>query len=191
VIVTDGAGLPADWRLKIPGAHNRYDAALALEAVRALGGIPDEASRSAIESFQGVPGRLELILQNGGIKVYNDTTATTPEATLAALEALQAPVILIMGGTDKNLNMHELLTALPVYTKHVIFLAGSGTDRIRDTLPDAPVYDVLKDAVADAFAHAKSGDTILFSPAFTSFGMFKNEYDRGDQFIALIRTYAD
>ena len=71
-------------------------------------------------------------------------------------------------------------------TKRVVLLAGSGTERIRGELHDAPVYDSLIDAIADAFAHAKSGDTVLFSPAFTSFGMFKNEFDRGDQFNALI-----
>lgn len=189
-IIVGGADVPADWRMQIPGAHNRYDAALALAAARTLG-IADEISRRAVESFAGVPGRLELVAKKGGVKVYNDTTATTPEATLAALEALEAPVILIMGGADKGLDMKELLAAIPAYTKRVILLSGSGTERIRDSVPDAPVYDTLKDAVADAFAHAAAGDSILFSPAFTSFGMFKNEYDRGDRFIALIQTYAD
>lgn len=190
IVVADSADIPSDWRMQIPGAHNRYDAALALAAARTLG-IADEISRRAVESFAGVPGRLELVAKKGGVKIYNDTTATTPEATLAALEALEAPVILIMGGADKGLDMKELLAAIPAYAKRVILLSGSGTERIRGSMPDAPVYDTLKDAVADAFAHAAAGDSILFSPAFTSFGMFKNEYDRGDRFIALIQTYAD
>ncbi len=187
IIVADAADLPDDWRLKIPGAHNRYDAALALAAARAFE-IPDEISRRALELFAGVPGRLELIAEKNGVRIYNDTTATTPEATLAALEALEAPLILIMGGADKNLDMSNLLTAVPAYTKHVVLLAGSGTERIRLALSAAPVYGTLKDAVADACAHAGAGDTILFSPAFASFGMFKNEYDRGDQFIATVQS---
>ena len=91
-----------------------------------------------------------------------------------------------MGGTDKGLDMSALLARLPEM-KRVILLAGSGTERIRSEFTDAPVYDTLAPAVADAFAYAKSGDTILFSPAFASFGMFKNEYDRGDQFVSLVK----
>ncbi|MDP2652108.1 MAG: Mur ligase family protein, partial [bacterium] len=94
-VVADELKLPDTWTLKIPGLHNRYDAALALAVVRSLPAgrqgaleIPDEISRKALESFTGVPGRLELITEKSGVKIYNDTTATTPEATLAALSAL-------------------------------------------------------------------------------------------------------
>ena len=201
IVVVDELKLPDTWALCIPGLHNRYNATLALAAARALN-ISDDISRRALESFAGVSGRLELIREVKGVKIYNDTTSTTPEATLAALSALakpmsgrttsrhneyqfRQPIILIMGGTDKGLGMNTLLAKLPEM-KRIILLAGTGTDRIRSELPDAPVYNALAPAVADAFAHAKNGDTILFSPAFTSFGMFKNEFDRGDQFNALI-----
>ncbi len=181
--------LPSDWTLRIPGEHNRYDASLALAAARAIG-VSDDVSRRAIESFAGVPGRLELIREVNGIKIYNDTTSTTPEATLAALEALGTErTIVIAGGTDKNLELSQLVSKLKE-AKHIILLAGSGTERIRGELPDAPIYDALEPAVQDAVACASAGDTILFSPAFTSFGMFKNEYDRGDQFTALVEKLA-
>ena len=177
--------LPNSWKLRIPGEHNRYNAALALAVARASG-IPDEISRHALESFAGVSGRLELIAEKNGVRVYNDTTATTPEATLAALNALDvAHTVVIAGGTDKALNLDKLVIKLKE-AKWVILLAGSGTERIRAEFPDAPVYDALAPAVADAFTHATSGDTVLFSPGFTSFGMFKNEYDRGDQFNAFV-----
>jgi UDP-N-acetylmuramoylalanine--D-glutamate ligase len=65
-------------------------------------------------------------------------------------------------------------------------LAGSGTDRIKDQLPNATIYHSIAEAVTDAFANAEKGDIILLSPSFASFGMFKNEYDRGDQFNALV-----
>ena len=167
--------------------HNRYNAAFALVAARALE-IPDDVSRDALTSFVGVPGRLELIAEKNGVKIYNDTTSTTPEATLAALSALDpAHTVLIMGGTDKNLDMNALLARL-TDVKRIILLSGSGTNRILEFLPNASVFDTLQKAVAEAFSSAQSGDTILFSPAFTSFGMFKNEYDRGDQFVELVKN---
>ncbi len=201
IIVAGEADLPVDWRLKIPGAHNRYDAALALAVARTCG-IADDVSRRALESFAGVPGRLELIREVNGVKIYNDTTSTTPEATLAAISAItnmsgrstsrhnesqfRQPIILIMGGTDKGLDMNTLLMRL-ANVKQVILLAGTGTSRVLEFIPNASVFDDLSKAVQEAFAVAESGDTILFSPAFTSFGMFKNEYDRGDQFDALVK----
>ncbi|MFA5998199.1 MAG: UDP-N-acetylmuramoyl-L-alanine--D-glutamate ligase [Candidatus Paceibacterota bacterium] len=189
-LVVDELKLPDTWTLCIPGQHNRYNAALALAAARACG-VPDETSRQALVSFAGVPGRLELVAEKGGIKVYNDTTSTTPEATLAALEALApAHTVLIMGGTDKDLDMNTLLAKL-AEVKRVILLAGTGTSRILEFVPGASVFDSLEAAVDEAFHSAGPGDNILFSPAFTSFGMFKNEYDRGDQFIARIQKYAD
>jgi UDP-N-acetylmuramoylalanine--D-glutamate ligase len=183
--------LPDTWILKVPGVHNRYNAALALAAARALS-IPDEASKKALEEFTGVPGRLELLREVDGVVYYNDTTATTPEATLSGLEAVADPdaknVILIMGGADKGLDMSKLLGAIPEYTKRVILLAGTGTDRIRAELPDAEVFENLAMAVMDARVHADAGDVVLFSPSFASFGMFKNEYDRGDQFVTIVKN---
>ena len=193
-IVVDETKLPDTWVLKIPGIHNRYNAALALAAIRSLPAgrqgaldIPDEVSHRALEAFTGVPGRLELIAEKNGVKVYNDTTATTPEATLAALSALDpARTVLIMGGADKNLDMSALLARLPG-VKKVILLAGTGTDCIKNELPKGMIYHTISDAVGAAIQETKSGDTILFSPAFASLGMFKNEYDRGDQFNELVK----
>lgn len=193
VVIADELKLPDTWVLRIPGIHNRYNAALALAAARAFQ-IPDEISRSALESFGGVPGRLELIADKGGVNVYNDTTSTTPDATLAALAALSdvgrltSNIILIMGGADKSLDMNKLLYEIPNYTKRVILLAGTGTNRVLEFLPGASVFDNLDNAVHEAFVGAVPGDIVLFSPAFASFGMFKNEYDRGDQFVSLVQA---
>jgi len=135
-----------------------------------------------------------LIREVGGIKIYNDTTATTPEATIAALYALSdsrfmnldSRIILLMGGTDKGLDMTALMAAVREHCKKILLLSGSGTERIRNEFPDALVFDALKPALDAALAASSAGDTILFSPAFASFGMFKNEYDRGDQFMKLV-----
>lgn len=189
ILVADEHKLPESWILRIPGQHNRYNAALALAVARALE-ISDEVSRRALESFTGVPGRLELIREKSGVKIYNDTTATTPEATLAALSALDpAQTILIMGGADKGLEMGALLLKLKEM-KRTILLAGTGTSRVLEFIPNASVFDDLQKAVDEAFAAAAEDDVILFSPAFASFGMFKNEYDRGDQFNALVNSHA-
>lgn len=185
-LVVDETKLPNDWKLMLPGVHNRYNAAIALSTARAIG-IEDKISRQAIENFKGVPGRLELITKKNNIRIYNDTTATTPEATIAALSALGVDnTILIMGGADKGLDMSALLSMLS-NVKHIVLLEGTGTECLHKELPDARVCNSLHEAVQDAFAHATSGDSILFSPAFASFGMFKNEFDRGDQFVKLIQ----
>jgi UDP-N-acetylmuramoylalanine--D-glutamate ligase len=123
-----------------------------------------------------------------GVKIYNDTTATTPEATLAALQALDKNVVLIAGGADKGLDMNKLLLEIPKHTKRVILLAGTGTNRVIEFLPGASIFDNLEAAVKEAFIAAEPGDAVLLSPAFASFGMFKNEYDRGDQFNAIVKS---
>lgn len=191
IVIADDTKLPGDWALRVPGTHNRYNAACALAAARALD-IPDEVSREALESFTGLPGRLELIREMNGVKIYNDTNSTTPEATLAALSALDPEekknIVLIMGGNDKKLDMNRLLVEIPKHAKRVILLTGSGTDKVLEFLPGASVFDSLDAAVEEAVAAASDGDSVLFSPAFTSFGMFKNEFDRGDRFDALVRA---
>ena len=183
--IASGADLAGDWHFQIPGEHNRYNAACALAVARALN-ISDGISKKSLTEFSGVPGRLELVREVRGIKIYNDTTATTPEATLAALDALNKNIILIAGGADKGLNMNKLLLEIPKHAKRVILLAGTGTARVLEFLPGASVFSDLESAVKEAFKIAEPGDSILLSPAFASFGMFKNEYDRGDQFNAIV-----
>jgi UDP-N-acetylmuramoylalanine--D-glutamate ligase len=189
-IVAGSHDFRADWKLQVPGEHNRYNAALAMEAARALA-IDDDVIERGLASFAGVPGRLELVREIDGVRFYNDTNSTTEDATLVALEALgeeKRPVSLIMGGADKGLSVDALLRVLPEKTVHVSLLAGTGTDRIKDALAGVPVFGSLEEAVADARAHTPENGAVLFSPAFASFGMFKNEYDRGDQFTELVRA---
>jgi UDP-N-acetylmuramoylalanine--D-glutamate ligase len=173
--------------LSVPGEHNQLNAACALEAARALG-IDDDVSFAALKNFKGVEGRLQFVREVRGIKIYNDNNSTTPDATIAALNAVGGPqTLLIMGGADKGLDMSALLARLPEQ-KRVVWLAGTGTDK---AIPaDAVVYDRLESALQDVMGYAVDGDTVLLSPAFASFGMFKNEYDRNDQFVALVTALA-
>jgi UDP-N-acetylmuramoylalanine--D-glutamate ligase len=184
------AALPSNWVLKIPGEHNRENASLAAEALRALE-LSEQEIRSGLESFEAIEGRLQFAREINGVKIYNDNNATTPDATIAALKALddgKKNIVLIMGGADKGLDMSGVREAIHAHCKKVILLAGTGTERIRSDAPDVPVFSLLSEAVEEAITIAMPGDIILFSPAFASFGMFKNEYDRGDQFMHMIRT---
>ncbi|MFH1170795.1 MAG: UDP-N-acetylmuramoyl-L-alanine--D-glutamate ligase [Candidatus Vogelbacteria bacterium] len=192
--------LSKSWKLKILGEHNRTNAACAVAVARILE-IPEKLIKQTVENFIGVPGRLELIRTWRGIKIYNDTTSTTPEATVVALRALGVPrrrsgqnqnVILILGGADKNLPLDILVKTLPKYCQEIILLPGTGTEKLRRLLSSkvgAPTEaSGLKEAVDLAFKIARSGDTIILSPGFASFGLFKNEYDRGAQFVKLVKN---
>ena len=179
--------IPPDWNLRILGEHNRANAALAAAVLRALG-LTEEEIRAGIESFAGIEGRLQPVRDVDGVHIINDNNATTPAATLAALNSVPVEkTVLIMGGSDKGLDMNDLVGTAK-RCKGIVLISGTGTDRIAKEFPNAVVAGTLEDAVSAASRTAKSGDYILFSPAFASFGMFKNEYDRNDQFLKLINA---
>ena len=191
-ITASSEDISKDWNIKIPGEHNLYNVACAVEALRAIG-LKDEDIKDGVESFAGVAGRLELVSEKDGIRIYNDTTATTPDATLAGLRAVadENNVILIAGGADKQIDPQNLVQGIGQYVKAVVLLPGSGTKKLFPKLVGKvrDLYSVenLKEAFEKAKSITEEGDVILFSPAFASFGMFKNEYDRGEQFNKLIK----
>jgi UDP-N-acetylmuramoylalanine--D-glutamate ligase len=179
--------LPKDWNLTIVGEHNRQNAALAALALR-MAGLKEDEIRVGLQTFEAVEGRLQFVREVNGVKIYNDNNATTPEATIAALSAFDPEkTIIIAGGSDKNLPL-EVLAEKMKQCKKILLLAGGGTDKLKILLPDDLIYQVMNDAVRDAMAAAVPGDVILFSPGFASFGIFKNEYDRNDQFMAAVKA---
>lgn len=190
VVLVDSSIVPEDAILSMPGEHNRLNTALAIAACRTLG-LSDDEIFDAVASFPGVEGRLQLLGTHNGVKIYNDNNATTPQATKVGLEAVggNKNVILIMGGADKNINASDLLEVIPNYCKKVILLPGTGTDKIKDALNNSvasePVSS-MEEAVQMAVGSSESGDVILFSPAFASFGLFTNEYDRNDKFAVAV-----
>lgn len=189
--ITD-ATIPKTWNIALVGKHNRTNAAYAVAVARALG-IPDEIAKTVLEKFNGLPGRLEYLGEKKGIAFYNDSNSTTPEATIAALAALvpqNKPIALIAGGSDKELPFEALADYIPKTVKHLILFKGKATDKLLKVLPpdyNATIVLNMKDAFAAALAAAQPGDIILLSPGATSFGIFKNEYDRGDQFALAVR----
>lgn len=196
VVLVDSSIIPEDAILPMPGEHNRLNAALSVAACRAVG-LTDEEIFEALPSFPGVEGRLQLLTTTDkGVRIYNDNNATTPQATVAGLEAVgkDRNVILIAGGADKNIDVAPLALAINQHCKNLILLPGSGTDKLVPLLHGGEVgvsvYGDLATAVAEAVRLAASGDTVLFSPGFASFGLFTNEYERNDQFVSLVKEYA-
>jgi UDP-N-acetylmuramoylalanine--D-glutamate ligase len=175
-------------RPAVVGAHqkrNLHAAALALFDL----GLPPEFIRETLAGFGGIEHRLEFFHEKNGIRFYNDTAATIPEAAAAALEALNHPV-LVAGGTDKNLDFTPLAAAAPL-AKAIVLLAGTGSAKLIPLLdaagaPYSGPFDKLGEALSAALARAAPGDTVVLSPGCTSFGMFQNEFDRGRQWKAAV-----
>ena len=199
--VGDGSILPDDWEVALPGVHNRANAAFAVAAARCLG-ITDEVIKKVLKTFTGLPDRLEFLGERNGIAFYNDSNATTPEATIAALKTLSSatatkgrPIILIAGGSDKELVFAGLAPVIEQTVKRAVFFKGTATEKIKALLPKnfpATIAANMDEAFAAALATstptvAQPGDIILLSPAAASFGIFKNEYDRADQFRAAFK----
>ena len=185
-MLADASTLPEDCLLAMPGRHNRLNAALAYEALKAIS-LSDEMIFDGLASFSGVEGRLQYVKEVDGVKIYNDNNATTPIATAVGLEAVgtEKNVVLIAGGHDKKIALEPLLAAVEVYAKQVILIPGTGTDALIDKV-DALVVENLQLAMEEARLAAEPGDVILFSPAFASFGQYANEYDRNDEFMSLV-----
>ncbi len=196
VVLVDESTLPEECLLSMPGAHNRLNAALAYSALKVLD-LSDEEIFDALATFPGVPGRLEYLGDIAGVRVYNDNNSTTPQATIAGLKALgdaeRKHIVLIMGGAFKEIDPEPMVEEIERYVKKLILLPGTGTDKLKTELNDDSEYgvifseaDSLAEAVEAGLAYGEPGDVLLFSPGFASFGMFKNEYERNDQFVELI-----
>jgi len=180
--------LPASFGLRVPGEHNLMNAGLAKAAAVACG-VSETTVEKALREFQSVEGRLQFAGKWQRRSIYNDNNATTQEATLAALKAFPASsIVLIFGGADKGLPIDELAQYISENSIRGCLLKGSGSDRILQALPQMPVVGSMADAVKKACDMSKEGDNIILSPAFASFGMFNNEYDRNDQFMKEITS---
>ncbi|HET8905747.1 MAG TPA: UDP-N-acetylmuramoyl-L-alanine--D-glutamate ligase [Ktedonobacterales bacterium] len=185
--------------IKLRGAHNLGNVQAATLAAEQIG-IDGATIARAVASFAGVPHRLEVVRTIGGVTWVNDSASTAPVAGVAALRSFEELVVLIAGGNSKDLDASEYAAAAVARTRHIILLAGNASDAFAELLRAAAreqghspdqiegPYNSLPHAIERARAVASPGDVVLLSPGFTSFGMFLNEFDRGDQFRALVRA---
>ena len=172
--------------LRIPGPHNRRNALAAAGAALAVGLDADEI-RAGVAAFRGVAHRLEPVATVDGVEYVNDSAATTPEAAAAALAAFAGrPIVAIAGGSDKGLDLEPLVAALRRHATHVVLLGGTATPRLRGELGDGVAvdgpFDDMGAAVEQAATRAPAGGVVLLSPGCASFGLFVDEFDRGDRF---------
>jgi UDP-N-acetylmuramoylalanine--D-glutamate ligase len=180
--------VPAD--VQVPGKHQKKNLLAAALALRAYG-VKPEAIRKAMGSFPGVEHRLEFFLESGGLRFYNDSAATIPQAVEAAVLSFSSPLTLITGGTDKALDF-ALFESFIEVPKRIVLLSGSGTDKLIPVLERRKIaysgpFSDFKAAIAHAIGVSSPGDTVLLSPGCASFGMFQHEFDRGIRFKAICR----
>ena len=176
------------FEMRLIGQHNQVAARLAYEVAIQCGLVDDEI-RDAIKSFEGVEGRLQDCGLFGGekkIRVFNDNNATTGDATIAAIKAINETYhkkpIVIVGGADKGLSLELLNQTLASDTQACVLLSGTGTDQL--TIDKGYMLETLSECLDQAFLLAKQDDIILFSPAFASFSKyFNNEYEKNDAFM--------
>ncbi|HEX2282837.1 MAG TPA: UDP-N-acetylmuramoyl-L-alanine--D-glutamate ligase, partial [Thermomicrobiales bacterium] len=183
--------------LPIPGNHSRLNALAACAATLAAGVAPDEI-RAGLSAAEPVPNRLELIATVDGVDYINDTTATTPAATVAALGAFgDREIIAIAGGSEKRVSLVPLADSLVRRAGRVVLLDGKATPGLLNLLRERG-YDTIDgpagsmdEAVRLASQAAGAGSVVLLSPGCASFGMFRNEFHRGDAFREAVARLKD
>ena len=167
---------------------------LAAFAIGHASGFPLDAMLDAVEDFRGVPHRLELVRELRGVRWYNDSTATAPERSMAAIRAFDEPIVQLLGGRDKNLPWEELMQLVNERVRRVV-LFGEAAEKIQKTANGLglrgdrfPLTRVegLHEAVLKAAELAEPGDVVLLSPGGTSFDEFKDFAERGERFRAWV-----
>jgi UDP-N-acetylmuramoylalanine--D-glutamate ligase len=180
-------GAIATRNFKLPGTHNLLNAMAAAVGALAMGVQPETIER-ALGEFAGLPHRIEFVRDRDGVTWVDDSKGTNVGAVVEALAAMRAPVILIAGGMDKGGGYQPLRPPLREKVRLAILL-GTARDQMRAALDGATeiaCVATLADAVALAASRARAGDTVLLSPACSSFDQFKNYAERGRIFKELV-----
>ncbi len=189
-IAIDGIPVIRLGELKLLGQHNWQNVCAAVTVVWQIN-QDVEAISSVLRDFSGLPYRLEFIREVNGVKYYNDSFASAPTATVAAVEAITTPKVLIVGGKDRGINLDGLVSAFKNHMEDIrkILVIGEAAERIKTDLDRASFNNVevinskrMKDIVGRTTQLAHKGDSVVLSPGFPSFDMFKNFEDRGQKF---------
>jgi UDP-N-acetylmuramoylalanine--D-glutamate ligase len=169
------------------GEHQRVNAAAAACAAL-LRGVSIAGVAAGLASFTGVANRMEIVAEVDSVLFVNDTAATAPAAAIASLRAFSdRPIHLICGGADKRLDFRPLAQEIVACVSSVTLLDGTATATLRSLIEAAGVevgapVQTMREAVEQSIRHARAGDVVLLSPGCASFGLFRDEFDRGSQF---------
>ena len=175
--------------IALTGTHNLYNSLAAGIAAKLLD-IKNEDIRRSLSDFKGVEHRLEKVAKVQGVEYINDSKATNVNSTWYALQSMKTPVVLILGGTDKGNDYHEIETLVKEKCRALIYLGVDNSklhnffDKIVEQTTEA---HSMEEAVSKAYAIAEMGDTVLLSPCCASFDLFENYEDRGTQFKYYVR----
>lgn len=190
--IVEFTAIPDEITMEIKGLHNRQNAGAAVSALVAAGMDPQMIFRK-LPGFKGLPHRLEYLGEKGGISFYNDSIATVPEATIAALQTLGKVDFLILGGYDRGIRYDSLLDYLRSKPVPFVFLTGKAGARMGKALEGAKemnlhYFEELREVMAMVFARAGKKAICLLSPAAASYDRYKNFEHRGDLFRALFHA---
>ena len=174
-------------RLNVPGQHNRENAAGALTVAHVLGVDPDAAA-ATLASFEGLSHRLQRVADVAGISYFNDSKSTTPEAAITAMDAIESPLLIILGGYDKGVDLTPAAVHAASHARFAACIGQTGpglVDAIRFAGGEAELCETLAAAVAACRQRAQPGDAILLSPGCASWDMYPDYRVRGDEFARL------
>ncbi len=178
--------------LRVPGDHNRRNAACAAAAARAAG-CSQEAIQTGLRQFSGLPHRLELVGATAGREFYNDSMATTPESAAAALETFTGRAWLLAGGYDKGVDYAPLVTAIGQHARGAALYGATGPrlfEQLRAAGARCPLalFETLDAATGWCWEQSRAGDCIVLSPASASYDQFVDYRERGARFTALAQS---
>lgn len=176
--------------MKMRGKHSIDNMMAAILAAREMGATRESVPQ-VIQTFTGMPHRLEYIRKVGGVDFYNDSKATNVHAVHRALDAFDENIILIMGGKDTNLNYESLREIVKRKVKTLI-LVGEAKERINRDLGDWSetfLIGTFDEAILIAYQKSRIGDTVLLSPGASSFDMFDSYEERGNRFRELVERF--
>lgn len=176
-------------RVKIQGIHN-VENMMAAIAVAKVAEVSRTAIQRTLEEFTGLEHRLEFVRERNGVRFFNDSKGTNVGAVVKSLASFSAPVLLLAGGVDKGGSYEALREPVKQKVRRLI-LFGAAREIIADALGDLTetvVVDDLATGVRDAAKHAEPGDVVLFSPACSSFDMFRNYAERGKAFKSFVQA---
>lgn len=182
--------------MQVPGMHNIENACAAISAVLQLG-ISNDAIAEGLRNFKGLPHRIEFVREVEGTSYYNDSFSSAPGATIAAINAFTAPEIIILGGIDKGADFHDLIETVRTHPNvKELVLIGEIRHKLQKLFEEADlkttvtVFDgrTMPEIVAYVAGQSAPGDLVILSPGCASFDMFRDFYDRGDQFRSVVKS---